>query len=141
MTEWNKIYNNVGLSSADGFTFVTLPNVTWPQEEADEFIRSLLPKNKQNSEFTIKRALVDPVSAVRMYLCATMSSTFCLSYGQRTDDMVFYIGARRPQDIFKLILRLPNASKINSWPSNMTFSIRVAENDDYNPEKHRQGLI
>lgn len=141
MTEWNKIYNHVRLSSADGFTFVTLPNVTWPQDGVEDFLKRLLPKDKQNSEFAIRRAHVDPMSAIRMYLCETMSSTFCLGYGQRNHAMVFYIGARRPQDIFKLILRLPTTSKTNSWPSDMVFSVRVAENDDYNPEKHLQGII
>lgn len=140
MTTWAKIYSKVRLTSADGFTFATMPNITWPQEDADEFLKHLLPADKQNSEMAFKRALVDPKFALRMYLCETMSSTFCIGYGDRNNKSVFYIGARRPQDIFKLLLRLPNISKTNSWPRDMTFFVRVAENDDYDPEKHMKGI-
>ena len=46
MTEWSRIYSRVKVSGADGFTFVTLPNVRFPEEEAEKFIKRLLPKEK-----------------------------------------------------------------------------------------------
>ena len=139
MTEWTRIYNRMNISGADGFTFVTLPNVHHPEEEAIKFVKKLLPKEKHDNEFAMARAIADPISALRMYLCATMSGTFCIGRGSRESVSVYYIGARRPQDIFKLILKLPDANKITSWESGMDFMIRVAEGDDYDPEKYKRG--
>lgn len=140
MTEWNKIYSRVNISGADGFTFVTLPNITFPEEEVENFIKKLLPNEKHDNEFAMKRAIADPISALRMYLCATMSGTFCIGQGSREQKSVYYIGARRPQDIFKLILKLPDANKITAWESRMDFMVRVAVGDDFDPEKHKLGI-
>jgi len=141
MTEWNRIYARVKISGSDGFTFVTIPNVTWPEDEAEKFIKKLMPKEKHDNEFAMKRAIVDPISALRMYLCATMSSTFCIGRGSLDRQSVFYVGARRPQDIFKLLLKIPDATKVTVWESGMNFTVRVAENDDYDPEKFKRGNI
>ena len=141
MTEWSNIYPKERISGADGFTFVTLAYITWPEADADEWIKRFVPEEKHNNEFAMARAKADPISAVRMYLCQTMSSTFCIGRGSRNDQSVFYIGARRPQDIFKLILKIPNATKTKTWPTDTSFSIRVSESDDFNPNKHRQGII
>lgn len=141
MTEWTKIYTNVCLSGADEFTFVTLPFITWPEDAAEEFMKQFIPEEKHDDVFTMARAKADPPSIIRMYLCKTMSSTFCISRGSRDQRTVFYIGARRPQDIFKLILKIPDAKKTTTWESAMKFSIRVAEGDDYDPEKHQQGIM
>jgi len=141
MTEWNKIYPKERISGADGFTFVTLPFITWPEKDANEWIEQFVPEEKHGNDFAMARAKADPISAVRMYLCQTMSSTFCIGRGDRNQQSVYYIGARRPQDIFKLILKIPNATKTKTWPTDTNFSIRVAENDDFNPHKHRQGII
>jgi hypothetical protein len=70
-----------------------------------------------------------------------MSSTFCLGKGSRNDQSVFYVGARRPQDIFKLLLKIPEAEKVTTWETSMDFTVRVAESDDFNPEKHKSGSI
>lgn len=141
MTEWNKIYTDIQLSGGDGFTFVTLPYITWPEENADAFIKQFIPEEKHDHVFTIKRANADPLSALRMYLCRTMSSTFCIGRGSRDQRGVFYIGARRPQDIFKLILKIPNAKKTYTWASDIKFSVRVAEDDNYDPEKFMKGTL
>lgn len=140
MTEWNKIYSRVNISGADGFTFVAIPHITWPEDEAITFIKTLLPKEKHDNEFAMARARIDPVSALRMYLCETMSGTFCIGQGSLNQQSVFYVGARRPQDIFKLLLKIPDATKISAWESGMDFSVRVAENDDFDPEKHKRGI-
>lgn len=139
MTEWTKIYSKVNISGTDGFTFVTLPNITFPEEEVLKFIKKLLPKEKHDNEFAMKRAIADVRSALRMYLCQTMSGTFCIGQGSRDRESVFYIGARRPQDIFKLILKLPDANKVRVWESGMLFMVRVAEGDDFDPEKFKCG--
>jgi hypothetical protein len=139
MTEWTRIYSRVKVSSPDGFTFITLPNVTFPEEEVEKFIKKMLPKEKHDNEFAMARAKADPISALRMYLCATMSGTFCIGRGSLDKQSVFYVGARRPQDIFKLLLKIPDATKVSVWESGMDFSIRVAEGDDFDPEKHKRG--
>jgi len=141
MTEWNRIHNRVNLSGADGFTFLTLPYITFPEEDAKAFIKRFVPDEKHDNEFAMKRAAVDPVSAIRMYLCRTMSSSFCIGRGSRNDQSVFYIGARRPQDIFKLLLKIPESEKVTTWDSQMVFTVRVAENDDFNPDKFKNGTI
>lgn len=140
MTEWSRIYNRMNICGTDGFTFITLPNIRHPEEEIIKFIKKLLPKEKYDNEFAMKRAIADPTSALRMYLCATMSGTFCIGQGSRKQESVYYIGARRPQDIFKLILKLPGANKITSWETGMAFMIRVAEGDDFDPEKFKCGV-
>jgi len=140
MTEWNKIYNGKHLSTADKFTFVTLPCITWPEPDSEEFLKSILPADKKDSPMANARAKAHPESAIRMMLCSTMSSTFCIGMGSRNDQTVFYIGARREQDLFKLILKIPGVNKTNSWPREMKFSIRVAANDDYDPERHLDKL-
>lgn len=141
MTEWNKIYNRVKVSAADNFTFVTLPLVRFPEKDAEEFIKRLVPKEKHDNDFAMARAMACPDSALRMYLCATMSSTFCIGIGSRGQQTVFYIGGRRPQDIFKLLLKLPDTEKTTTWDTGMDFMIRVAEADDFNPERHKQGAM
>lgn len=141
MTEWRKIYTNIRLGGGDGFTFVTIPHITYPEEVAIEFIKRFLPVEKHDNDFAIRRALACPESAIRMYLCKTMSSTFCIGMGSRDQRTVFYIGARRPQDIFKLILKVPEADKTYTWASEIKFSVRVAEGDDYDPEKFKQGTL
>ena len=140
MTEWNRIYNRVNISSTDGFTFLTIPFITWPEDESVAFIKRFMLEEKHDNEFAMKRAVADPVSTIRMYLCRTMSSTFCLGRGSRNEQTVFYIGARRPQDIFKLLLKIPEADKITTWDSQMSFTVRVAESDDFDPEKHKDKL-
>lgn len=140
MTKWTKIYNRVYISGADGFTFVTLPNIHHPEEEEIKFIKKLLPKEKHDDEFAMKRAIADPISTLRTYLCTTMSGTFCIGQGSRNSASVYYIGARRPQDIFKLILKLPDANKITAWETGMSFTVRVAEGDDFDPDKHKRGI-
>ena len=42
MTEWNRIHNRVNLSGADGFTFLTLPIIAFPEKDAKAFIISEL---------------------------------------------------------------------------------------------------
>jgi len=140
MTEWNRIYSGVYLSGADGFTFLTIPYITYPEKDAIELIKRFLPVEKHDNEFAMKRALACPDSAIRMYLCKTMSSTFSIGKGDRTHQTVYYIGARRPQDIFKLLLKIPEAEKVTMWGDRMKFSVRVAENDDYDPERHKDKL-
>lgn len=141
MTEWNKIYTNIHLGGSDGFTFITLPYVTWPDEDAEAFIKRFIPKENHNNTFVMERVRANPLSALRMYLCKTMSSTFCIGIGSRNQRTVFYIGARHPQDIFKLILKIPGATKTYTWGSEIKFSVRVAEGDDYDPEKSTKGTL
>lgn len=141
MTEWNKIYTNIQLSGSDGFTFITLPYVTWPEGDGKAFILPFIPEEKHDDDFAIKRAVVNPLPILRMYLCKIMSSTFCIGAGSRDRQAVYYIGARNPQDIFKLILKISGAKKTYTWPTEIKFSIRVAENDDYDPEKFKKGTL
>lgn len=141
MTEWNKIYTGMNITGKDGFTFVTIPYVAWPGDKAEEFIKQFIPKSKHDDEFTIRRAVVDPLSAMRQYLCSTMSSTFCIGIGSREQKSVFYIGARKPQDIFKLLLKNSDIKKTYTWSTDIRFSIRVAKEDDYDFEKSQEGIL
>ncbi len=134
MTEWSQIHSNVHISGNDGFSFIVLPTPVhdWRVQDgklSDEeaaFVELCLPGRKPRVIAGVERPY-EPYTALRMYLCESMSYTFamCESKGN------YYIGVRSKKDLFKLNLKFEDCDNIKIWDSKMTFYVRTAEGDTF----------
>lgn len=135
MTQWSKIYTDVYLSGTDGFNFFTIERPYGLFDDGtkeQEFVDALLPNRKRRIVNGIEIPMTSS-GAVREYLANSTRSTHAFAYGDRNGEGVFYIGTRSSRDLFKLLLKFPNADNIKTWPSTMLFTVRVAEGDEFVP--------
>ena len=146
MTDWTALHSDVNISGGDGFSFLLLnkPQHNWdfrqPQNqsvEEIEFIKLCIPGHKPRIINGVEVPM-EPDNALRMYLCASMSTTF--AYGTCTERNIprWIIGARNKKDIFKLKLKFPETETRTVWDSNTQFYIRVAEGDAFSEDGSAQ---
>ena len=122
MSKWSAIYTNAQVSSGDGFHWIRIPYVAWvPEGEKNPFVEMLDVKTDKE---------LSPRSAMRIYMCRAMNSTFCIGQESSGDGgLMFVIGVRSEKDIFQLKLRFAEATETKIWSHGTTFYIRVLEGD------------
>lgn len=134
MTNWTQLHSDVAITTGDGFSFILLdePGHNWNDEvytiDEEEFIQQCLPNNKPKliGGVEVKMKCKD---ALRMYLCASMSTTFALGHYVANGRPRFIIGSRSERDLFKITLKFPETKATKTWTSMIKFYIRVAEGD------------
>ena len=132
-TDWSGgYYVGIHLTGADGFMFVTVDNNSI-DNVTENNVMLFLPKHKRDCPLAIRRALACHAAAIQSFLRRTLSSSFCIGYNKNHIGP-YYIGTRKPQDIFKLLLKVPTMKRVTSWPSNIEFAVIVAKDDDYIPQ-------
>lgn len=124
MSKWSAIYTDAQISSGDGFHWIRIPFVWWtPPDEKNPFVEMLGIKTDKE---------LSPESAMRIYLCKTMNSTFCLGKeSSGNGSLMFVIGVRSEKDIFQLKLRFATAIETKIWSYGTQFYVRVFEGDHW----------
>lgn len=127
MSKWSSIYSDVKISTGDGFYFIRLPYTFWvPAGEINPFVEMLgIKTDKQLS----------PQSAMQIYLCNTMISTFC--FGKEFGDSrnsSFIIGVRDEKDLFQLKLRFANSVETRIRETGTKFYVRVRDGDHFSED-------
>lgn len=124
MSKWSAIHTDVQVSSGDGFRWIRIPYVAWvPQGEKNSFVELLGIKTDKE---------LSPDSAMRMYMCRAMNSTFCIGReSSGAGGLMFVIGVRSEKDIFQLKLRFANAIETKIWSYGTQFYVRVLEGDTF----------
>jgi len=127
MSKWCAIHPNAQISSGDGFHWIRLPYIAWvPQGEKNPFIESLGIKTDK---------VLGPESAMRMYLCRAMNSTFCIGKeSSGIGGLMFVIGVRSEKDVFQLKLRFAEAVETKMWSYGTNFYVRVLEGDHWSED-------
>lgn len=124
MSKWSAIHSDVQVSSGDGFHWIRIPFVAWaPKDEKNPFVESLGIKTDKE---------LSPDSAMRIYMCKAMNSTFCLGIeSSGVGGLMFVIGVRSEKDIFQLKLRFAEATETKIWSYGIKFYVRVLEGDHF----------
>ncbi len=127
MSKWSAIHSYVHVSSGDGFHWIRIPHVSWmPRGEKNPFVEMLGIKTDKK---------LSPDSAMRIYMCRYMNSTFCIGHESNgTGGLMFVIGVRSEKDVFQLKLRFSNAEETKIWSYGTTFYVRVLEGDTFSED-------
>lgn len=122
MSKWSAIYTDVQVSSGDGFRWIRIPYVAWvPPGEKNPFVEMLGIKTDKE---------LSPESAMRIYLCKTLNSTFCMGTElSGAGGLMLVIGVRSEKDVFQLKLRFADATETKVWSYGTRFYVRVLEGD------------
>jgi len=124
MSKWSAIHSDVQVSSGDGFHWIRIPYTAWvPPGEKNPFVEMLGIKTDKE---------LSPVSAMRMYLCRAMNSTFCMgTEPSGIGGLMVVVGVRSEKDIFQLKLRFAEAVETKVWSFGTNFYVRVLEGDHW----------
>lgn len=142
MTTWTQLHTSVHVSGGDRFSFqlIRAPEFDWSlvhsdiQSQADkDFIAQCLPNRKPKLINGVERPMT-PHTALRMYLCESMSTTFALGQTQHNNVSYFMVGSRSQKDLFKIQLKFPETTTIKVWDANTQFYIRVSEGDSFSED-------
>ena len=124
MSKWSAIHSDVQVSSGDGFRWIRIPYVVWaPKGEKNPFVEMLGIKTDKE---------LSPESAMRIYLCKAMNSTFCLgTESSGAGSLMLVFGVRSEKDIFQLKLRFADSVETKIWSYGTQFYVRVLEGDHW----------
>lgn len=135
MTKWSAIHNDVHIVAGDNFHFIKLyyDGLYGRDITMEKFIRRLDPDIKikivGENIYSLARNIL------RMRLCKTLNSTFCLAEAKEEYKSLFYIGMRSKKDLFKLKLKWPDLIETKTWSNQLLFYVRVIDGDSFSPKE------
>lgn len=123
MSKWSSIHSDVHVSTGDRFYFIRISYIAWtPFSEKNPFVEMLGIKSDK---------LLSPLSALTIYMCNAVSSTFCIGREFNDGKSAFIIGVRDERDLFQLKLRFADSTVTKVRETNTNFYVRVRDGDHF----------